>query len=151
VPELPPEDQADTIDIGPVKGIPTIEDDDPRFTEERAAWSRATAKAQAMHSADELVGGMDDLDWRVRQEVVDRLIARAWSDERTLPALIRHLRRDDAWQVRSQIAMALSFDELPEVVEALVAAENDPHPDVRWSVQWRLAQAGLRPYPEDLE
>lgn len=75
--QLPPEDQPDTIDIGPVKGIPIFHDDDPRLEEDRALWSAATRKAQALHSADELLAGLRDHDWRVRHESVDRLVARA--------------------------------------------------------------------------
>jgi hypothetical protein len=82
VKELPPEDQPDTFSIGPVGPIPIIHDDDPRFAEDRAAWSAARRKAQAMHSADELVRGIGDPEWRVRHEVVDRLIARASDDSR---------------------------------------------------------------------
>ena len=61
-----------------------------------------------MHSADELVAGMSDDNWLVRDEVVDRLLARAGDDERTLPLLLDHLRQDEAWQVRDHIASALA-------------------------------------------
>jgi hypothetical protein len=80
-----PHDQPDAIDIGPVHGIPIIDPDDPRFQSERHAWSEARARAQAMHSADELLQGLRDDDWMVRFEVVDRLVARAHDDERTVP------------------------------------------------------------------
>lgn len=86
---LPPEDQPDVVWIGSVGPIPIIEDDGPRFVEERAAWSKARAKAQALHSADELVSGVHDPDWRVRFESIDRLVARWPNDPRTLVALIQ--------------------------------------------------------------
>ena len=86
--QLPPEDQPDTIDVGPVKGIPIFHDDDPRLEEDRALWSAALRKAQALHSPDELLSGLRDHNWRVRHESVDRLVARAKDDPRTLPALI---------------------------------------------------------------
>jgi hypothetical protein len=42
--------------------MPIHYEDDPRFEEERAAWSDARKKAQALHSADELLGGVVDDD-----------------------------------------------------------------------------------------
>jgi hypothetical protein len=78
--DLPPEDQPDEISVGPVGPIPIIHDDDPRFEEERAAWSAATKKAQALHSAEELLEGVRDPDWRVRHEAIPRLVTR-WKDD----------------------------------------------------------------------
>jgi HEAT repeat protein len=103
--ELPPEDQPDTIQIGPVGPIPVFHEDDPRLADDRAAWASARRKAQAMLSADELLDGLADPDWRVRHEVVDRLIARAREDPRTLPALLRAAMQDEAWQVRDAVTM----------------------------------------------
>ena len=60
-----------------------------------------------MLTADELLGGLEDEEWRVRVGVVDRLVARARSDERTVPSLIEHLLSDPAWQVRDAVALAL--------------------------------------------
>jgi HEAT repeat protein len=140
--ELPPEDKPDVIWIGPVGPIPIIDEDDPRFDEERAAWSAARRKAQAMHSADDLLQGLTDPDWRVRHEVVDRLIARARTDARTLPALLRAATEDDAWQVRAKVTMRLiEFD--PEAVRAvLLGALTDSSPEVRWSARYALDQLG---------
>jgi hypothetical protein len=73
--ELPPEDQPDVVWVGPVGPIPIHYEDDPRFEEERAAWSHARRKAQALHSAEELLGGVVDDDWRVRCESIVRLAA----------------------------------------------------------------------------
>jgi hypothetical protein len=39
--ELPPDDQPDVVGVGPVGPIPIHYEDDPRFEEERAAWSHA--------------------------------------------------------------------------------------------------------------
>jgi hypothetical protein len=145
--ELPPEDRPDTIDIGPVKGIPVFHDDDPRLTEERAAWSAARRRAQALHSADELVSGMSDPDWRVRHETVDRLIARARDDSRTLPRLLRAATTDDAWQVRDAVVMRLHEFDQDAVLPVLRQAESDAVSDVRWSARYSLFQLGLGPHP----
>jgi hypothetical protein len=85
---LPPEDQPDTVSIGPVEGIPVHYEDDPRLEAEHRRWSVARRKAQAMHGVDELLRGLHDDDWRVRHEVVDRLVARGKDDPRTLPELL---------------------------------------------------------------
>ena len=111
MPELPPEDGPDEIWVGPVGPIPVHYDGDPRRIDDQAAWSKAAGRAQAMHSADELLQGLVDPDWRVRHEVVDRLIARAREDHRTLPALLKALAEDPAWQVRDAVAIRMSdFD-----------------------------------------
>jgi HEAT repeat protein len=120
---LPPEDQPDTIDVGPITGIPVHYENDPRFESDRQAWSLARRRAQAMHSADELLAGLRDEDWRVRSEVVDRLIARARDDVRTLPALLAAAIDDTSWEVRDSVVMALIRFELPQVVETLRLAE----------------------------
>jgi hypothetical protein len=117
---LPPEDQPDAIDIGPVRGIPIIDPDDPRFEGERRAWSQARAKAQAMHSADELLQGLCDDDWMVRFEVVDRLIARARDDERTVPALLAAA-DDSVPAVRETVVMRLCHFSDGRAVSAIVA------------------------------
>ena len=101
-----------------------------------------------MHSADELLAGVEDDDWRVRHEAIPRLAARARDDERTPTALIRLLTVDPAGEVRDRAAMTLSHFESPQAIEALLGAENDPHPEVRWSVQFSLCQFGLRPRPD---
>jgi HEAT repeat protein len=128
---LPPEDQPDTIDVGPIRGIPIIEDDDPRFEEDRKAWSLARADAQSRHSADELLVGLEAESWRVRYEVIDRLVARAKDDPRTLPALESRASNDDVWQVRDKaLDRLIDFDD-PSVITVLKAALDDIHPDVR--------------------
>ena len=48
--DLGPDDQPDTISIGPIHDIPVGYDDDPRFANERAARSEARAVAQALHA-----------------------------------------------------------------------------------------------------
>jgi HEAT repeat protein len=145
--QLPPEDQPDTIDIGPIKGVPIFHEDDPRLTEERAARAAATRKAQALHSADELISGMADPDWRVRLETVDRLIARARHDERTLPTLLRAATADDAWQVRDAVVIRLNEFDVDPVLPVLRDATNDAVADVRWSARYALFQMGLGPDP----
>jgi hypothetical protein len=73
--ELPPEDQPDVFWIGPVGPIPIGYEDDPGTKRRRAAWSVARKKAQALHSAEELLNGMRDPDWRVRHESIDRVLS----------------------------------------------------------------------------
>jgi HEAT repeat protein len=139
---LPHEDQPDTIDVGPVKGIPIHYDDDPRLEGDRQAWSAARRKAQAMQTTEALLEGLDDGDWRVRHEVVDRLVVWGRNDVRTLAALMRVAIGDAAWQVRDAAVMTLSeFD--PELVApTLRAATHDPQPDVRQSATFALGQIG---------
>jgi HEAT repeat protein len=52
---------------------------------------------------------------------------------------------DPAWQVRDAIAMTLYKFPPADVETALHEAENDIHPDVRWSAQYALTQLGLDP------
>jgi HEAT repeat protein len=122
----PREDMPDEIWIGPVGPIPIFHQDDPRFVDERAAWSIANKKSQAMHSADELIDGLTDPDWRVRFGVVDRLIARARDDDRTLPALLRTAEMDPAWQVRSAVAVRLHEFERSRLDATLKRRLDDP-------------------------
>ena len=145
---LPPEDQPDVVSIGPVGPIPIIEDDDPRFVEERAAWSRATAKAQALHSADELVSGVHDSDWRVRHESIDRLVARWPDDHRTLPTLLELAQHDPVWQVRSAATMPLTRFDSERVVPVARLVMEDSVAEVRWSANFVLFQLGLSDYPD---
>src|SRR5919106_1191400 len=133
--DLPPEDRPGEIWIGPIGPIPIIDENDPRFEEERAAWSAANRKAQALHSADELLEGVKDEDWRGGPESLDRLVARWREDVRPLDALIELASADPAWQVRSSAMMRLDeFD--PERVEPILQRGlADPHEDVRWSAR----------------
>ena len=140
--KLPPEDQPDAIWIGPVGPIPIFHDDDPRLGEDRAAWSAARTKAQAMYSTEELLKGLTDSEWRVRHEVVDRLIARGRDDPRTLPALLRIAQKDAAWQVRDKIIMRLHEFEPDPVCAVLQAALSDPNPNVRRAAKYSLDQLG---------
>lgn len=141
--DRPPEDKPDEIWIGDVGPIPVHYEDDPRLAEDCAAWSTARAGAQALHSADELLGGIRDADWRVRHETVDRLVARAGDDPQTLPALFTVLQGDPQWQVRDAVAMAIErFGDDERVVIALHRALEDDHDDVRWSARFSLTQIG---------
>ena len=111
---LPPEDQPDEIWIGPLGPIPIIDEDDPRFEAERAAQSAANKKAQALHSADELLEGLRDPDWRVRLESVPRLAVRWKGDPRTLEAILHAAANDESWQVRGAAVMKLTeFERWP--------------------------------------
>lgn len=146
VPELPPEDGPDEIWVGPVGPIPVHYDDDPRLVDDQVAWSEAAARAQGMLSADELLRGLVDPDWRVRHAVVDRLIARA-RDHRTLPALLKALADDPAWQVRDAVAIRLSDFEPDAVMPSLLAARGDTHLEVHWSVEFAIDQLEGPPRP----
>ncbi len=145
--ELPPEDQPDTVSVGPIRGIPVLHEDDPRFADERIAWSRATAVAQALHSPEELLGGLGSENWMVRHESIDRLIARARSDARTLPALLDAAGRDPAWQVREAILIRLHEFPGDGTVAVLRHGLDDDHPGVRWSAGFSLVQLGFDPGP----
>jgi HEAT repeat protein len=145
--DLPPEDQPDQIWIGPVGPIPIIHEDDPRFEEERAAWSAARKTAQALHSVDELLEGVRHPDWRVRHESVSRLRARWEEDPRTLETILDLAKRDEAWQVRDAAVMELLRFE-PRDIEATVrAALEDANDDVRWAASYVLWQSGLTDDP----
>jgi HEAT repeat protein len=98
-----------------------------------------------MVTVEEHLAGLADLDWRCRHEVIDRLVARGMDDSRTLPALLNILTTDPAWQVRDAVAMTLYKFPPADVEPALRKAENDAHPDVRWSAQFSLSQLGLNP------
>jgi HEAT repeat protein len=143
--KLPPEDQPDAIWIGPIGPIPVVDDDDPRFEEERVAWSVARAKAQALHSADELLAGLNDPDWRVRHESVDRLVARWKNDPRTVDAVLKAAATDPVWQVRAAAVMRVSDFEPDRVRQILLSALQDGHQEVRWSAKYVLGQLGLAP------
>jgi HEAT repeat protein len=136
----PPDDQPDEVYIGPVGPIPVHYDDDPRLVDERAAWSRAAKVAQSLITADELIGGMSHADWRVRHDVVDRLVARAGDDARTIPTLITAIDSDPAWEVRDAAVMAIRWPEDDRVMAVLEQALDDSHPEVRWSASYKLAQ-----------
>jgi HEAT repeat protein len=144
--QLPPDDQPDEIWVGPVGPIPIQYEDDPRLASERTRWHDANVRSQAMLTADELLGGLEDEEWRVRVGVVERLVARAGSDERTVPSLIDTLLTDTAWQVRDAVAMALkAFPGDGRVLEALRTATADENDEVRWSVGFALAQLEAGP------
>jgi HEAT repeat protein len=148
--ELPPEDQPDVVWVGPVGPIPIHYEDDPRFEEERAAWSHANKKAQALHSAEELLGGVVDDDWRVRYESIDRLAARWHDDPRTLPVLLDVAEHDSVWQVRSIATMRLGDFDPDAVVSVARRGLSDPSGDVRWSANFVLFQFGLSKWPYEI-
>jgi hypothetical protein len=135
----------DEIWIGPVGPIRVWDENDPEFIAERAAWHEPRARAQAMMTVEEHLTGLGDSNWRCRHEVIDRLVARGKDDRRTLPALLNVLTTDPAWQVRDAVAMTLHEFPPADVEAALRKAENDAHPDVRWSAQYSLSQLGLNP------
>jgi HEAT repeat protein len=138
--DLPPEDLPDEITIGPVGPIPIIDDDDPRFEAERSAWSSARARAQAFHSVEELLDGVDDDDWRVRFESIDRLIARWRDDPRTPLAVRRIAEHDPVWQVRSNAMMRLHEFDADLVREVLLRGLSDSNEEVRSSARYALDQ-----------
>jgi HEAT repeat protein len=142
VANLPPEDQPDELRIGPVF-VPIIEDDDPRYLEEQAAWSHARRTAQALHSWDELMGGTQHPDWRVRCEATDRLAARWLDHPGTLPRLLELAADDARPEVRDSAVLRLVDFETHAVRAVLEDAAQDSDPDVRWSANYALDQHGL--------
>jgi len=145
----PPEDRPDTIDIGPVTGIPIIDDDDPRFERDRAAWSAARRKAQAMVADADLLCGLSDPDWRVRHEVVDRAVARVADRDHLVSVLVGMLSDDSSEQVRDTVAMCLSKFDAGAVSAVLTTALSDESAGVRWAASFSLFQLGLGPAPPD--
>jgi len=146
--DRPPEDQPDVVWVGPVGPIPIHYEDDPRFEDERAAWSEARKKAQALYSAEELLQGVTDDDWRVRFEAVDRLAARWHDDGRTLLALLELTEHDPIWQVRGRGMMRLLDFDRRAVVPIARRGLSDPSADVRWSANFVLFQFGLSNSPD---
>jgi HEAT repeat protein len=146
--QLPPKDQPDVIWIGPVGPIPIQYEDDPRFDDERAAWSKATKSAQALHSADQLLQGVTDDDWRVRFQSIDRLKARWHDDPRTLPTLLDLAEHDPIWQVRDRATMVLIYFDRDVVVPIVRRLLADECADVRWSANYVLSQFGLSQPPD---
>ncbi|MGG5260350.1 HEAT repeat domain-containing protein [Phycicoccus avicenniae] len=143
---LPPEDQPDVLRIGPI-AVPIIEDDDPRYLEDQAAWSSARRAAQALHTWDELEGGTRHADWRVRCEAIVRLAAR-WPDHPgTLSRLLALASADAQPEVRGTAVMRLVDFPTRAVQSSLEVAAFDTDPDVRWSANYALHQHGL-PFDE---
>ena len=140
--ETPSADQPDTIWIGPVGPIPVFHDDDPRLQVDREEGRRFAAIVDAMHSADELLAGLRHPEDEVRWRVIDRLLARAGNDPRTVPAMIEALRADPSWKVRDTIAMRFAGLTDPRIIVALRRAMNDDHEEVRWSARYALNQLG---------
>ena len=91
---------------------------------------------------DDLLGGLYEDDWRVRHEVVDRLIARGKGDPRTLPRLLDAATSDPAFQVQCAILMRLSEFDRRAVLPVLHRAAVELHAEVRWSARFSLNQLG---------
>lgn len=111
------------------------------------AWSNARKKAQGLHSAEQLLDGVTDKDWRIRFESVDRLAARWHDDRRTLPALLELAEHDPVWQVRARGTMRLVDFDRDAVVLIARRGLSDPSADVRWSANFVLFQFGLSNSP----
>ena len=92
-----------------------------------------------MHSADELLQGLRDDDWMVRFEVIDRLIARAGDDERTLPALVAAA-EDSVAAVRETVVMRLRHFSDERAASAIRRALSDDDPEVRSAAEYAVGQ-----------
>ncbi|MGK2876751.1 MAG: HEAT repeat domain-containing protein [Nocardioides sp.] len=137
-----PQNQPDVLRIGPIT-VPILEDDDPGYLDEQAALSPATRTAQALHSWDELNGGTQHMNWRVRREATTRLAAR-WPDHPgTLPRLLALATTDAQPEVRGNAVMCLVDFPTHAVRATLEVAAHDSDPDVRWSSNYALHQHGL--------
>lgn len=135
----------DELWIGPVGPIPVVADDD-EISRQREQFAEVV---DALHTADELLSGLDDPRGDVRWRTIDRLVARAGRDPRTVPRLIRALAEDPDWRVRDAVAMRLFEFEDARIQPALEAALTDEHEDVRWSAQYGLFQSGRSQTPPD--
>lgn len=102
----------------------------------------ARAKAQSLHSAEELLAGVRDVDWRVRHESVPRLLARWHDDDRTLLTILELAEHDPVWQVRSAAIMKLLSFDSDSVPVAARRALDDASEEVRWSANYVLFQLG---------
>jgi len=137
---FPPEDLPDELTIGPVGPIPIIDEDDPRFEAERSVWSSARAKAQVLHSVEDLLDGLADDEWRVRFESIDRLVARGRDDPRTPLAVRRVAEHDPVWQVRARAMTRLHEFDAHLVRRTLLRGLRDSNELVRSSARYALDQ-----------
>jgi hypothetical protein len=126
--------------IGSIGPIPVGYDDDPRDEDIRRIHHDANVIAQALHSADELLGGLShDNEW-VRYETIPRL-TRWGSDPRVQERLLQLVVSDDSAAVRDRAIMELlHFEPRLESIEAIRSQSNHPDPDVRESVNYVLTQ-----------
>ena len=74
---------------------------------------------------------------------MDRLVARAKDDPRTLPTLLETAPSDEVWRVRDAVVVRLVNFDASDVLDALRRAASDPHPEVRDSARYALGQLGL--------
>lgn len=130
------------IVIGSVGPIPIIHRIDPLV---EAQGKADAAVADALHTPEELQGGMYHERVGVRVRVVDRLVARGFDHPATIPTLVDVLRRDPDGHPRFLVAMVLPrFGDDPRIVDALLQAmKNDPDDDVRAEAMSGLDELGL--------
>lgn len=110
-----------------------------------AAQGRADAAiADALHTPEELQGGMRHQRAEVRVRVIPRLIARGMGDPKTVPTLLRVLKNDPDAFIRSVVAHSLhSFGPDRRIVKALLRAiRTDPDAEVREDALYSLQQLG---------
>src|SRR4051812_4754690 len=130
------------IVIGPIGPIPIIHRIDPVVE----AQGKADADtAGALHTPEELQGGMYHERVGVRVRVVPRLVARGFDHPATIPTLVDVLRNDPDGQPRFLVAMVLPrFGHDPRIVGALIhAMKSDPDNDVRAEAMSGLNELGL--------
>jgi hypothetical protein len=91
-----------------------------------------------LHSADELLSGVHDPNWRVRHESIDRLKARWHDDARTLPRSWSWLSmtRNGAFGVRQR--WPLGYFDRDRVVPVLRRGLEDSNQEVRWAANLEL-------------
>ena len=137
--ELGPEDLGDVMWVGSIGSIPIGYDDDPRHEQIRRMHHDANVIAQALYSADELLGGLSHDNAWVRCECIPRLFARWGSDPRVEQRLLQLIVSDDAAAVRDRAIMQmLHFEPRLESIEVIRSQSNHPDPDVRESVDYVL-------------
>ena len=141
--DLPPEDRPDEIWIGPIGPIPIIDEDDPRFVEERALSQQRTGRprrsTRRMSSSRE-------------SETKTGVCAMNPSIASSLDGANTHAPSTPSsnWQVLIRLGrfaaramMRLDEFDLERVEPTLQGGLDDRHEDVRWSARFILFQLGL--------
>jgi HEAT repeat protein len=136
-----------TFAVGPVKGIPVVDRDDPRIEQLLADKREAAAVVDAAAPTQSgLLAAIADPRWRVRFEAMPRLSAR-YPNAASEGAILNSLNSDPDHRVRSAASLELMrFPGNERVLNALRnAARNDPSEAVRDDAMFALDYLEDRP------
>jgi HEAT repeat protein len=143
VPEHPEPDfsQLDrTFTVGPVKGIPVVDRDDPRIEQLLADEREAAAVVDAAAPTQPgLLAALEDPRWLVRHTAIPRLSAR-YPDSVSRDVILNRLKSDPDHRVRRVASSALKrFPGDERVLKALRnSARSDPSEEVRDDAMFAL-------------